>query len=77
MLVRRSAQITGVLFVLLGIVGILTSDVLLGGVWALLGVSMLLSNPFREQKLARRSPRSIGATLALVAALVLLILDFV
>lgn len=77
MLVRRSAQITGALFVLLGIVGILTSDVLLGGVWALLGVSMLLSNPFRAQQLARRSPRSIGATLALVAALVLLILDFV
>ncbi len=77
MLMRRSAQITGVLFVLLGILGILTSDVLLGGVWALLGVSMLLSNPFGEPRLARRSPRVIGATVALALALVLLVIDFV
>lgn len=77
MLIRRSSQIAGVLFLLVGLLGVLTGDILLGGVWALLGVSMLLANPFRDEKLSGRSPRTIAATVALIAALVLLVIDFV
>jgi hypothetical protein len=76
-MLKWSAQITGGIFLALGIMSILTSDVLIGAVWALLGVSILLSNPYRGEPLPRRSPRIIAATVMLAAALVLLIIDFV
>ncbi len=76
MLIRRSSQIAGVLFLFVGLLGVLTGDILLGAVWALLGLSMLLGNPFRDEKLSGRSPRTIAATVALIVALVLLVIDF-
>ncbi|WP_119067225.1 hypothetical protein [Aggregatilinea lenta] len=76
-MLKWSAQITGGIFLALGIMSILTADVLLGGVWALLGVSILLSNPYRGEPPSRRSPRVIAATVALALALVLLVIDFV
>jgi len=73
------AQIAGVLFIAVGLMNLLTADLLLGAVWALLGISMIAYVSQGTGRGGRRfepSPRNLVALAAVVIALALLALGF-
>lgn len=73
-------QIAGLLFIVVGLMNLLTSDYLLGLIWALLGISMIAYVPGREGERSLRrfepSPRNYAAVGAVILAIVLLVIEF-
>lgn len=74
------SQIAGVLFIGVALMNLLTADILLGLVWALLGISMIAYVPGRDGERSLRSfeptPRNYIALAATVLAIILLVIEF-
>jgi len=73
-------QLAGLLFIVVGLMNLLTADYVLGLIWALLGISMIAYVPRREGERSLRSfepsLRNYAAVAAVILAIVLLVIEF-
>ncbi len=73
-------QLAGLVFIAVGLMNLLTADLLLGGVWALLGLSLIAyvspsAEPDGRPRRFEPTPRNLLALAAALAALVLLVAE--
>lgn len=73
-------QLAGLLFIVVGLMNLLTSDYVLGVIWGLLGISMIAYVPARDGERSSRSfepsPRNYVAIGAVILAIALLVVEF-
>jgi len=73
-------QLAGLVFIAVGLMNLLTADLLLGGVWALLGLSLIAyvspsAEPDGEPRRFEPTPRNLLALVAALLAFALLVAE--